>query len=152
VEVPAAVQTVDAASACTVAVQAEGGDTTDDVRRPDEVRAARVTEAGAAGVRVVREQEREVADDPAVDLIELRVRDHPDAQRLVRGDPDLNVTGRRLGAVSRRDEDQRRDERAAAAPERLAGRGLRDHEADVWVAVAVEVAIGDRARGSGTDK
>ena len=70
----------------------------------------------------------------------------------VRGEPDLNVTGRRLGAVSRRDEDARRDERAAAAPERLAGRGLRDHEADVWVAVAVEVAIGDRARGSGTDK
>src|SRR2546429_4741786 len=60
------------------AVQPERGHAADHVARPDEVGPARIAEAGAPGGRVVREQQREIPHDAAVDLDQMRLGEHAD--------------------------------------------------------------------------
>src|SRR3990172_9081866 len=62
------IYTVDAPRAGTIAVQPEGGHTADNIGITDEVRTARVAEAGAAGIGVIRQQQGEVAHQTAIDL------------------------------------------------------------------------------------
>jgi hypothetical protein len=58
IEVVSLVDPVHAAGAGTVAVEAERRDARDDPRVPEEVRAPRVAEAGAAGRMVVRQEQQ----------------------------------------------------------------------------------------------
>src|SRR6266511_6097146 len=81
VEIVRRVDAVDTARSGAGLVQAVRRHPTDDVRAPDEVRATRVTEAGAAAVRVVRQQDREVTGELCVDLQDVRRRVHTDPLR-----------------------------------------------------------------------
>ena len=60
-------------------------------------------------------------------------------------EPDLDVRGGRLNAMAGGQEDGRRQERAGAAPERVAAGILGDHQADIRVVVAIVRAVADRA-------
>jgi hypothetical protein len=64
VEIVGSVDAVDAARAGAVAVEAVRGHAADHVRVSDEVRAARVAEAGTTGVVVVGQEDREVTGEP----------------------------------------------------------------------------------------
>ena len=61
-----------------------------------------------------------------------------------RREPDLDVRRRRLGAVTGGQEDRRRHQGAAAPPERVPIGALGDHEPDVGMPIAVQLAVGDR--------
>ena len=76
VEIIFSVHAIHTTSTSASAVKPKGCYTSDDVGIPDEIRTARVTEAGAAGVCIVGKQEGEVANKAAIDLVQFRMSDH----------------------------------------------------------------------------
>src|SRR3970040_1716344 len=64
-----------AAGATARPIETERRDPSYDVRAAQVVRAARVAEAGATGIGVVRQEQREVADEARVDLYQVRMGD-----------------------------------------------------------------------------
>lgn len=79
-ERPRAIHAEDAARARAVAVDPERGDTANDIAAANEVWTARVAEAGAARVGVIRKQDRIVAGETwRVDLDQTRGRHITDA-------------------------------------------------------------------------
>jgi len=59
----------------TISIDTKGGNGSDNIAGAKEVRAARVTEAGSAGIRIVGKQEGEIACEAGIDLIQLGVGD-----------------------------------------------------------------------------
>lgn len=78
-EIVAAIDAINPAGAAATAVETERCNPAEDIAVADEVRPARVTETGSARGVVVGQQQREVAGEPGVYLVQLWVGDHSNA-------------------------------------------------------------------------
>ena len=76
VEIISSVYAIHTTGTSAIAVEPKGGYPGDNVGIPDEIGTARVTEAGATGMRIVGKQEGVIPHKPAIDLVELRMSDH----------------------------------------------------------------------------